>query len=197
MVRHKEQRLGGILGASLLIALGATVASADPGSARVNARSLPAKISIESVPMIRSPELVPAAPGPESAATLTGVDSNRNGIRDDIERWIAQNYPDCARYRAALAQVALAAQRRMSMGELTQERARQLAVEEGGATACLAVESESCATASLEKFIQFSLLLQNTPERGLAYARVYRKLGNKAFGLPGEGCTIPSGQLPD
>jgi hypothetical protein len=36
----------------------------------------------------------PPDPGPENDKTLAGIDSNGNGVRDDIERYIAANYGD-------------------------------------------------------------------------------------------------------
>lgn len=180
-----------------------TIASAGP-VADLTAKAsslapLPVAISLESVPMILDPKLVPADPGEALKETLTGVDTNGNGVRDDVERWIALNHPDCARYRAALAQVALSVQRRMTAGELSVDAANQLAAEEGNATSCFAAESASCASASMKKFIEFSLLQQNTPARANAYMRVFKLLGEKAFVSPaqGSGCSIPSDRLPN
>lgn len=36
----------------------------------------------------------PPDPGPENDRTLAGVDGNRNGVRDDVERHIAANFGD-------------------------------------------------------------------------------------------------------
>ena len=47
---------------------------------------------------------LPPDPGPAGDATLEGVDSNGNGIRDDIERWIYLTYPDSEKLRRALVQ---------------------------------------------------------------------------------------------
>lgn len=181
-----------------------TIASAAPISGQAPRplsppAALPDKISIKSVPMILNPALVPPDPGEASKDTLTGVDRNNNGIRDDVERWIAKNHPTCARYRAALAQVALSIQRRMTPGDLTEEAAHQMALEGGNATSCYAAEVTSCESASLENFIEFSILQQNTPERAKAYIRVFKKLEGKAFVSPtqGNGCSIPSDQLPN
>lgn len=179
----------------VLLASSAQLAFADPGSVRV--KRLPAKITVETVPMILSPEKIPADPGEAGRATVAGVDLNRNGIRDDVERWIAQTFPKCARFRAALAQVALSVQRKIATAEVTEEIAKDLATEEGSATACFAVESESCESASIEKFIELSVRLQNTPERGKAYLRVYKILGNKSLEMPAGGCMIPPEQLPN
>ena len=182
----------------LVVAIAAT-ASADPGKKVKSIRAsavLPAKISLKTVPMILDPGKIPPEPdATRGKATLTGVDTNKNGIRDDVERWIAQNHPSCARYRAALAQVALSVQRRMVVGDLTDEVATLMAAEESSATACFASEMEACESGSIENFIQFSILLQNTPGRGKAYLKVARSLRKKAVNAEDHGCTIPGDKL--
>ncbi len=53
---------------------------------------------------------LPPDPGIEADKTVEGIDWNKNGIRDDVELAIFQEYPDSARIRAALLQYALALQ---------------------------------------------------------------------------------------
>lgn len=48
----------------------------------------------------------PPDPGPENDKTLAGIDSNSNGVRDDIERYIAANYGDSPQKMAYLLQYA-------------------------------------------------------------------------------------------
>ncbi len=48
----------------------------------------------------------PPDPGPDNDKTLAGIDSNRNGVRDDIERYIAANYGDSPQKVAYLMQYA-------------------------------------------------------------------------------------------
>ena len=47
---------------------------------------------------------LPPDPGSAGDATIEGVDVNDNGIRDDIERWIALTYQDSDKTRQALIQ---------------------------------------------------------------------------------------------
>jgi hypothetical protein len=54
---------------------------------------------------VRPPEL-PTDPGEAGDATLAGVDSDGDGVRDDIERYIALTYPASERTRTALRQAA-------------------------------------------------------------------------------------------
>lgn len=66
----------------------------------------PGAITTATVPMILDPAAVPPAPDSDvNNATLAGVDSNNNGIRDDVERWIASEF-DSPQERAVVAQIA-------------------------------------------------------------------------------------------
>jgi len=47
---------------------------------------------------------LPPDPGAEADQTVAGMDANENGIRDDVELAIFEEYPDSARTRAALLQ---------------------------------------------------------------------------------------------
>ena len=47
---------------------------------------------------------LPPDPGPEGDATIEGIDSDQNGVRDDIDRWIGLNYRDSEKTRMALTQ---------------------------------------------------------------------------------------------
>jgi len=175
----------------VLVAMSVHVAAADPGAVRVV--SVPARITTESVPMILDPAKVPSDPGDAVKATLAGVDVDRNGIRDDVERWIPETFPECAGIRAAFAQVALVVQRKIVSSEMTEETRSRIAEEEGSAISCFAAVHDSCGTSSLEKFIQFSILLQNTPERAKAYMRVLPKMN----AIDASDCMIPADKLPN
>lgn len=51
---------------------------------------------------------LPPDPGEAGKATLEGIDSDGDSIRDDIQRYIALTYPDSEKTRAALRQYTLA-----------------------------------------------------------------------------------------
>ncbi len=51
---------------------------------------------------------LPPDPGEAGKATLLGIDSDNDGVRDDIQRWIELNYPNSAKKRAAIGQGAIA-----------------------------------------------------------------------------------------
>ncbi len=49
---------------------------------------------------------LPPDPGPSNDLTLDGIDANLNGVRDDVERHIAENYRESARLRESLKSLA-------------------------------------------------------------------------------------------
>ena len=51
---------------------------------------------------------LPPDPGEPGKATLEGIDSDGDGVRDDIQRYIALTYPDSRKTREAFRQFALA-----------------------------------------------------------------------------------------
>jgi len=53
---------------------------------------------------------LPPDPGAAGKATLAGIDSDGDGVRDDVQRWIALTYPNSQKTRAALTQMAKAKQ---------------------------------------------------------------------------------------
>jgi len=54
--------------------------------------------------------ILPPDPGEAGKATLAGIDSDGDGVRDDVQRWIALTYPNSQKTRAALRQMAQAMQ---------------------------------------------------------------------------------------
>ena len=48
--------------------------------------------------------VLPPDPGEAGKATLEGIDSDGDGVRDDVQRYIALTYPESERTRAALTQ---------------------------------------------------------------------------------------------
>ena len=54
---------------------------------------------------------LPPDPGEAGKASLEGIDADTDGIRDDIQRYIALTYQDSQKTRAALRQLTLALQK--------------------------------------------------------------------------------------
>jgi hypothetical protein len=57
---------------------------------------------------------LPPDPGEAADDAIEGIDANKNGIRDDVELAIFEEYPDSAKTRAVLLQYALALQMEMT-----------------------------------------------------------------------------------
>lgn len=67
------------------------------------AKPLPVSITVTAS---TEPPGLPPDPGEAGKATLQGIDSDHDGVRDDIQRYIAITYQDSAKTRAALTQFA-------------------------------------------------------------------------------------------
>lgn len=125
---------------------------------------------------------LPPDPGPSGQTTLLGVDSNGNGIRDDVERYIALNYGSSPNAVKSLYEVARTLQ-------------AMLTVPQGNATAAKAVNDTAWRNRSCLVFLfgaidghkkskdvfaeQF-----NTLERYRAWSRQDDLLAGQAFESP-------------
>jgi len=77
---------------------------------------------------------LPPDPGEAGKVTLAGIDSDGNGVRDDVQRYIALTYPNSERTRAGLTQYAKEAQQALLDADdeetsITNARNRQRALE--------------------------------------------------------------------
>jgi len=158
---------------------------------------LPAKVSLETVPMILDPSQVPPAPDPAvNNATVAGVDSNSNGIRDDVERWIAQTYPTSAKMRAAMAQMALNSQKEITAPNLSRESAYKIGLESMDAVRCS--RASSSASGANWNIKDYMATVYNTRARFSALMEFQNTMGSRVFKVPQEdACTISATQLPN
>lgn len=62
--------------------------------------------------MVQMPGL-PADPSDAGRQTIAGIDSDHDGVRDDLQRWIAIRFKDSEKKRAALRQLAMAIQQEL------------------------------------------------------------------------------------
>lgn len=56
---------------------------------------------------------LPNDPGEAGKLTLEGIDSDNDGVRDDLQRYIALSHPDSAKFRAVLTQYTLNLQEKL------------------------------------------------------------------------------------
>jgi hypothetical protein len=68
--------------------------------------SNPTRIMFSSTVQVLVLGALPPDPGDAGTLTIQGIDSDGDGVRDDIQRYIALTYPTSAKTRAALTQFA-------------------------------------------------------------------------------------------
>jgi hypothetical protein len=121
---------------------------------------------------------LPPDPGEAGKATLEGIDSDQDGIRDDIQRYIALTYPDSQKTRAALRQFTLAFQK-ATMESPDEESALKNVEIMHRASECLwHIHSEN--SIKIKNALKAEWL--NTMERSRAYLAYNSKLGGHTFG---------------
>lgn len=122
---------------------------------------------------------LPPDPGPDNDLTLEGIDSDRDGLRDDIQRYIALNFTDPDRI-AALRQIARSMQFTIRVGA----EADTAALEEAILSAAAASE---CMFArfgtSNAELVDLEIRIRNTQQRIQAI---------EAFSALADGKTFPS-----
>lgn len=125
---------------------------------------------------------LPPDPGPAGLATLAGIDSNSNGVRDDIERYIALTYPanNEAATRSALTQYTKAIQ--ASLLSATDPVATQTYAQARiAALGCLVSRRPTDAQALFGALRAQAL---NTEERSQAYFLAEQQMGGQIVPVP-------------
>lgn len=114
-VLHDDGQAGDLVAGDQVYTLQVTFDEGSPGQIQlqVSAAFLGQLLRVKSPVMTISvtvPVDLPPDPGPGGMTTLAGVDSDGDGVRDDVQRYIALTYPDSAKTRAALTQITRAMQ---------------------------------------------------------------------------------------
>lgn len=122
---------------------------------------------------------LPPDPGETGKATLAGIDSDGDGVRDDVQRYIALTYPDSEKVRTALTQYAISLQNALIDAD-DKEKSIQHAEESDRAGSCLWY-----VLGSLDERIKVRnnliLVMLNTDERNRAYFTYNDQLGGEVF----------------
>jgi hypothetical protein len=122
---------------------------------------------------------LPPDPGEAGKATLEGIDSDGDGIRDDIQRYIALTYPDSRKTRAALRQAAIALQK-IIIESSDVESALNNTEHETRASECIRYlrpeDGREIDNMLLAEFL-------NTLDRSKAYLEYDSKLSGHVFGV--------------
>ena len=135
---------------------------------------------------------LPPDPGEAGKQTLAGIDSDGDGVRDDIQRYIALNYPDSEKTRAALTQTTCAMQGALLDADNEQASINHV-IEDFAAGDCL-----SYIKGTKDAWLIFAALrarILNTKDRSLAYVRATQHFsGHEITNTPATelklGCTF-------
>ena len=120
---------------------------------------------------------LPPDPGAEGKATIEGIDSDQDGLRDDIQRYIALTYPDSEKTRAALRQIAVGLQIALLEKDV-KNKSLDNAENLMRASECLYYINFESAR-KLKNMLKAEFL--NTVERSRAYLEYNQKLGGHNF----------------
>ena len=119
----------------------------------------------------RFPPGFPPDPGEDGKKTLEGIDSDHDGLRDDLQRWIYARFPNDAKKRAALKQAAVSYQKSLFIRHNKSDM-QEDSLSGARASRCL-FDTFSMNEASREgEFIGAKVL--NTKERTQRYLEVDR-----------------------
>ena len=145
---------------------------------RVIAKPLPIELVITEQ---EDDEVLPPDPGGAGKQTLLGIDSDSDGVRDDIQRYIYFAYPDNEKVRVALTQIAIEYQGLLSQAsdpDAAFNHATRMA-RHGECLFYIQGEISSDTRAALKaEFL-------NTRERSIAYIKYSNSLGGEMiFGAP-------------
>ena len=139
------------------------------------AKPLPITVVITAI----SDDGLPPDPGEAGKQTVLGIDSDNDGVRDDIQRYIYFTYPNEPNIRSALTQMA-----RKSQGwftpDLSEEAAYDISVESGTAAECLWYVGGENAN-ELRKSLKAEIL--NTLARSRQYLEYDKLLAGNFFSL--------------
>lgn len=108
---------------------------------------------------------LPPDPGLEGEKTLEGIDSDKDGVRDDVQRFIALHYGQSERAVRALTNLAKASQMEVAIGDsISRDEAIKLAPVILNAASCFmrSVDQKSIASSAIERV---TAAVENTPER--------------------------------
>jgi len=111
---------------------------------------------------------LPPDPGVDADKTIEGIDANENGIRDDVELAVFEEYPNSAKTRAVLLQYALALQMEFIQPIINTTTVTEVITEESRADTCLAdtlvprkSPESSRSSADMEKIDTYIKFIEN------------------------------------
>lgn len=125
---------------------------------------------------------LPPDPGEAGKQTLEGIDSDRDGVRDDVQRYIVLNYLDSAKTRAALMQYAKAVQATLPEAD-DKQASLDNEKEVSGAMYCLFyIVGNAYESGPVSEMLHKEIV--NTQERKSAYDHYDDQLSGGVFYAP-------------
>lgn len=119
---------------------------------------------------------LPPDPGAAGNATLAGIDSDGDGVRDDVQRYIGLTYPQSAKERAALTQAALAIQDEL-MGDSNGVKEVGDASDCMGGTLMTSGADVVGGKNAHDAYLALRVVVLNTPDRAKAFAQADSQSG--------------------
>ena len=124
---------------------------------------------------------LPPDPGPAGKLTLAGIDADNDGLRDDVQRYIAEKYGHSERAVKALTLVAKNSQKRVELGAtVTKDEAYEIALAQRNVARCY-IRSAGDSIIREDAAKHLSRKVTNTPERFKSYDRFDSLLANRFF----------------
>jgi hypothetical protein len=123
---------------------------------------------------------LPPDPGEAGKATLKGIDSDNDGVRDDLQRWIGLSYRTDSELRSALAQLTRATETFLEGADKDQSAVIAMDMARSKARDCLRYRAGGIRTA---RGIALSIRAEhlNTLVRSQAFLRADSKLSGQLF----------------
>jgi len=150
-------------------------------------------------PLPESQNDIPLPPdwGALGMQTVEGIDSDSDGVRDDVQRWIVKTYPNSGKTRAAYFQRTKTMQRYILEAD-TPENAHALAVQMGRDSLCLSYVQPKYGYIEQE----YRGVVLNSTMRSDAWLYSSQKLrGQNPIMLnptnPGQWCNFNPDDMPD
>jgi hypothetical protein len=144
---------------------------------------------------------LPPDPGVAGKVTLQGIDSDGDGIRDDVERYIGLTYPASARQRAVLAQATLSLESQV-LGTASSYQAVFDSLDCMDYTFARSAVDVSGGVATENAYKSLRTVVLNTPDRTNAFFRAARQFGSGVvrmtpYSQESSKCTINPSGLPN
>ena len=154
---YKKILLIGMLSFSLAACMDSSQNSATEALSKISATT----ITLEKINDI----IVPPDPGAQVNVTIEGVDVDHNGIRDEVDRWIATKYSDKPNAIHALQMVARVSQKIIARNPKTKKIALIMMNENADTTACVNKKLEKEGVNASEYFYDNYLWTYNNNAR--------------------------------